>query len=433
MSHRPGKKSLKPDALSRRPDHGDGRNDNSDVILLKPEVLQVAALRPGHVLLEGSDKVLLQKIRKSKDFDESVIKAVEQLRQTSVKEIHGGEWSEEQGLILFRGKVYVPKDQNLRRDLVKLHHDSFQTGHPGRWKTLELISRNYWWPNISRYVASYVKSCDRCNRTKTFPSKPVGKLSPNPVPSSPWEVVTVDLITGLPISQGYNSIIVIVDRFTKMIHVAPCHDTLTSVGVAKLFRDLVWKHHGLPLQIISDRGPQFVSQFMRELNRLLGIQVTPSTAYHPQTDGQTERVNQEIEQYLRLFVNHRQDDWAEWLPLAEFSHNNRIQASTRQTPFLLNSGRHPRLGIEPVRETKMEAVEDFLDRLASSRKEAEAALQQAADDMARFYDQSRSAGTLFKAGDMVWLDGKDLKTDRPSKKLEDKRYGPFKVKKVISP
>jgi len=99
---------------------------------------------------------------------------------------------------------------------------------------------------------------------------------------------------------------------------------------------------------------------MRELNRLLGIQTTPSTAYHPQTDGQTERVNQEIEQYLRLFVNHRQDDWVEWLPLAEFTHNNRIQASTRQTPFMLNYGQHPRLGVEPIRATKIELVEDFV-------------------------------------------------------------------------
>jgi len=433
LHHRPGSRSMKPDALSRRADHGKGENDNNNVILLKPEKLHIQALRQGHILLEGSEKTLLQKIRKSKDLDERVVKAVSMLRQAGVKDVIGEDWSEEQGLILFRGKVYVPKDKEIRRQIVKLHHDSTLTGHPGRWKTLELVSRNYWWPNISRYVASYVKSCDRCNRTKTFPNKPVGKLTPNAIPSAPWDVLTVDLITGLPLSQGYNAIIVMVDRFTKMVHVAPCHDTVTSEGVARLFRDNIWKHHGLPLQVISDRGPQFVSGFMRELNKLLGIKITPSTAYHPQTDGQTERVNQEIEQYLRLFVNHRQDDWAEWLPLAEFSYNNRVQSSTRYTPFILNSGRHPRLGTEPIRETKVEAVATFLNKMSNARKEAAAALQQASDDMKRFYDHSRSSNITFNIGDMVWLDGKDLRTDRPSKKLEDKRYGPFKIKRVLSP
>ena len=172
---------------------------------------------------------------------------------------------------------------------------------------------------------------------------------------------------------------------------------------------------------------------MRELYGLLGVKGNPSTAYHPQSDGQTERCNQEVEQYLRLFCNHRQDDWAEWLSMAEFSYNNRIQASTRQTPFMLNSGKHPRLGTEPIRDTKVDAVDDFVKRMLEARKEAEAALHQAAEDMARFYDQHRGTAVTYKEGDQVWLDGKDLKTDRPSKKLEDKRYGPFTITKVIGP
>ena len=161
---------------------------------------------------------------------------------------------------------------------------------------------------MTRFIASYVRGCDRCNRTKVFPKRPLGKLTPNLVPDKPWQIITDDLITGLPDSHGYNAIMVVVDRLTKLVHVIPTTDKLTSEGMARLFRDNIWKLHGLPEQVISDRGPQFVSAFMRELNRLLDIKTTPSTAYHPQTDGQTERVNQEIEQYLRLFVNHRQDD-----------------------------------------------------------------------------------------------------------------------------
>ena len=130
----------------------------------------------------------------------------------NIHSIDGAEWAEEQGLILFRGKVYVPKDPELRRAIVEAHHDSRITGHPGRWKTLELVSRNYWWPGISRYVASYVQGCDRCSRTKTFPAMPSGKLIPTQIPKDIWQIITVDLITGLPVSQGHDSIMVVVDR-----------------------------------------------------------------------------------------------------------------------------------------------------------------------------------------------------------------------------
>ena len=433
LHHRPGKQSMKPDALSRRPDHGKGENDNNNVVLLKPSYFKIQALKQGHALISGAENDILKNIRNAKDLDEQVVKAVEELKQSPSKKLDGQEWSQEQGLILFRGKVYVPKDMELRRKIVELHHDSQIAGHPGRWKTLELVSRNYWWPGMSRYIALYTRSCDRCNRTKTFPAKPVGKLVPNQIPKDVWEHITIDLITGLPESRGYNAILVIVDRFSKMVHILPTTDTLTSEGLARLYRDNVWKLHGLPIKIISDQGPQFVSKFMKELNRILGIQTSSSTAYHPQTDGQTERENQEVEQYLRLFVNYRQDDWAEWLALAEFCLNNRIQASTRQTPFMLNSGRNPRMGTEPLRETSMDSVDSFVKNLQKSRQEAEAALTRAADDMARFYDQNRGEAISYKVGDMVWLDGKDLKTDRPSKKLEDKRYGPYKVTKVVGP
>ena len=184
-------------------------------------------------------------------------------------------------------------------------------GHPGRWKTLELVTRNFWWPGVSRYVAKYVKSCDRCNRTKVFPTAPAGRLMPNEVPQDRWQIVTVDMITDLPRCHGFDCIWICVDRFSKRIHVAPTTKELDSVGHARLFRDHVWRNHGLPVQVISDRGTQFVQGFTKDLNRLLGIEGRASTAFHPQTDGQTERVNQEIEQYLRTFMSFRQNDWVE--------------------------------------------------------------------------------------------------------------------------
>jgi hypothetical protein len=165
---------------------------------------------------------------------------------------------------------------------------------------------------------------------------------------------------------------------------------------------------------------------------MLGIRTSLSTAFHPQTDGQTERVNQEIEQYLRVFVNQRQDDWSEWLPLAEFAYNNRIHSSTRQTPFAMDTGQHPRMGAEPNRHSQVEAAEDFMSRMKRLTEEAQAALKQAADDMSRFYNAKRSEHPKFEVGDKVWLDGRNIKTTRPAKKLDDRWFGPFPVKEIIS-
>jgi len=155
---------------------------------------------------------------------------------------------------------------------------------------------------------------------KTFPEMPAGKLMPNPIPNAPWTDISVDFITGLPEAQGYDAILVVCDRFTKQVHIIPTTKETNSLGLARLYRDHVWKLHGLPNTVISDRGPQFASGFMKELNKILGIDTKLSTAYHLQTDGQTERMNQELEQYLRMFVDYRQTNCPEWLAIAEFSY-----------------------------------------------------------------------------------------------------------------
>src|SRR5258706_1390354 len=162
------------------------------------------------------------------------------------------------------------------------------TGLPGRWKTLELVSHNYWWLGISHYVASYVAGCNACNCCKSFPMQKVGKLMPNQIPSHHWEVISATTIRQLRESKGYNAILVVVDRLSKHIHAVPTITMVDSAGVAHLFLEHVWRHHRLLEAVISDRGSAFISNFSRELAALLKIQLTPSTAYHPQTDGQTE-------------------------------------------------------------------------------------------------------------------------------------------------
>ena len=204
--------------------------------------------------------------------------------------------------------------------------------------------------------------------------------------------------------------------------------TVTVAGAANLYLHNIWKLHGLPRKVISDRGPQFVAAFMKELYRLLGIEAASSTAYHPQTDGQTERVNQELEQYLRVFVGERQDDWYSLLPLAEFAYNNHVHSSTQQTPFLLDTGRHPRMGFEPHQPpSRLEAVNEFTDRMKSTLEEAKSALAKAKDDMARYYNQRRAPAPTFAPGDRVYLDSSDIQTTRPSKKLSHRRLGPYPV------
>ena len=211
---------------------------------------------------------------------------------------------------------------------------------------------------------------------------------------------------------------VVVDSVTKRAHFISTLTTLTAAGTARLFIQHVWRHHGLPRKVVSDRGPQFVAEFTRELYRMLGIQLAATTAFHPQGDGQTEHVNQELEQYLRVFVNQRQDNWADLLPLAEFQYNNHVHSSTQHPPFLLEASHLPHMGFESdQRPLKVESVNEFRDWMKSTLEEAKAALVKSKEDMARYYNQKRSTAPEYKPGDRVYLDASDIHTTRLSKKL----------------
>jgi len=197
-------------------------------------------------------------------------------------------------------------------------------------------------------------------RNKNCTEQPAGKLMPNSIPEKPWSHILVDFITKLPLVQGYNSILVVVDRLTKMVHFIPTTEKTSAKGLARLFRDNMWKLHGLPKSVISDRGPQFAAGLMRELNKMLGIESKMSTVFYSQIDRQTERINQELEQYLRMFIDYRQEQWLDWLGMAEFTYNNKAYLSTKILPFKENYGQDPRIGFEVRRKEKYKGAEKFV-------------------------------------------------------------------------
>ena len=179
------------------------------------------------------------------------------------------------GLITYKECIYIPPNHSLRTDIIKEHHDSTSAGHPGRYKTQELITRDYWWPRIQGQIRHYIDGCKPCQRTKVHRDKPHNPLHPHAIPTTPWEHISIDLIGLLPESNGFNAILVIIDQFSKMIILIATTTELTSTKTAEYYRDYVWSKHGLPRKVISDRGTQFVAQFMKDLHTLVGVKQTP--------------------------------------------------------------------------------------------------------------------------------------------------------------
>jgi len=246
---------------------------------------------------------------------------------------------------------------------------------------VELVTRNFWWLGVTKEVKRYVEGYDACQQNKNCTEQPAGKLMPNSIPEKPWTHISADFITKLLLAQGYDLILVVVNRLTKMVHFIPTTEKTLAEELARLFRDNVWKLHGLPKSIISDRRLQFTAELMQELNEMLGIKSKLSTTFHPQTDGQIERVNQELEQYLRMFIDHRQEQWPEWLGTVEFAYNNKAHSSTRMLPFKANYGQDPRMGFEGRKKGKYARAEKFIEKIKEIQEEAKTALGKAQADM----------------------------------------------------
>ncbi|KAG0153712.1 hypothetical protein PDIDSM_2367 [Penicillium digitatum] len=337
--------------------------------------------------------------------------------------------------LYYRNRLYVPDNDELKAEILRLCHDKPTVGHPGRSKTYELLSREYYWPRVYQYVSDWTKNCHTCRRITPAREVRQGILRQLPVPERAWQDISMDFIPHLPLSYGYDAILVVVDRLTKMKHFIHCKGTCNAEEVARLYTRHVWKLHGLPNTVVSDRGPQFVAQFWKHLTKRLRITNLLSTAYHPETDGQTERANAVLEQYLRAYVSYLQDDWSEWLLLAEFTANSHYSESTRVSPFYANYGFHPRIGFEPSQPASHPATRDaekFATRMQELTEYVRAEILSA---QARYEEQTnrhRAPARRYRPGQLVWLNARNIRTLRPQKKLDWKNLGPFKVLEAIS-
>jgi transposase InsO family protein len=260
-------------------------------------------------------------------------------------------WSvDDVGFVWIDQRILVPESGDLRLRVLQSFHDLPVSGHFGVNKTLSVIHREYTWPNIREFVADYVKSCTTCARSKAKRHKPYGLLRQLPVPLRPWESISMDFIEQLPDSKGFTAILVVVDRFSKQALFIPTHDTITSAQLAELFIIHVFSKHEVPSHVTSDQGSKFVSRFFRSLGKALNMKLHFTSGYHPEGDGQTERVNQTLEQYLQIYCNFQQDNWHTLLPIAEFCCDNTPSSTTGISAFFANKGYNPAFTVHSEHE-----------------------------------------------------------------------------------
>ena len=333
------------------------------------------------------------------------------------------------GLYYMADKVCIPKDASLRLLLIQEYHDA--QGHPSLERTVANLSKSFWWPNLHKSVKQYCRSCDTCHRVKNRTTKVPGSLSPLPKPKKPWDVTSMDFITGLPMVDGYDAIATFVDCFTKQAHFIPCSSKINAEQFARLYFSEIFRLHGLSRCIISDRDPLFTSVFWKDLMRQLKTKLNMSTAYHPQTDGQTERTHRTIEQILRAFIYKHHADWLHTLPLAEFCYNNSVHSAIKFSPFEALYGFSPLtppdlLVDSPKPFDCVQRIHDIHALITEELKISDAYMKH---DAARRAD----ARIEFEEGDNVWLSTDHLLLhDQPSRKFRQRFIGPYPVVNKIS-
>jgi hypothetical protein len=415
IEYRQGKFNVVADALSRRPD----LQADQELCNIESEI--------------NVSNELVQQIKNAYDNDEKCKEIITNPRQ------YHNHFTIRDGIIHCNQQIYVPDQATIKLKLLQEAHDIPISGHVGITKTIDLLTRNYYWPKLHQDVQDYVGSCHICQSNKARNSQLVGLAQSIPQPPRRWHQVTMDLITQLPrTKQGNDAIVVVVDKYSKMIHCIPTTTTVTAPQLAKLFFNEIVKHHGLPASIISDRDSRFTSSFWQHLWEQLGTKLAMSTAYHPQTDGQTERANRTIEEMLRAYVNTKQNDWDEYLAAIEIAYNNSKQTSTGFSPFYLNYGQHPTIPITTAIAKNSDnsnnaSAEQMLEQLFSDLKLADNNVKRAQERQSHYTNLGRR-DVEYEVGDKVLLSTTDLRLKmKITPKLTARYIGPFTIKRKLSP
>ena len=369
---------------------------------------------------------------------------------TNPKNITHTKLEYEDGLYYYKNRLAVPKA--LQQTILEECHDSPTGGHFGVTKTLKAVEAKFWWPTWRKDVIHHVNTCNSCQRNKSLNDKPFGTLKPLEIPESTWDSVSMDFITKLPITtRGNDTILVMVDRLSKMVHLAPCRETITAMDTAQLFIESVFKSHGMPTSLITDRDSRFTSQFWEEVCKWMGVERHMSSAFHPQSDGQTERTNRTVEEILRHYISPTMDDWDRWLPAVEFAINSAYQESIKTSPFKLIYGRNPHspfdatLGISALRRTKAHnhknkadtsdrcpAANTYVQNIEQAVADAKKAIQ-AAQSRQKLHADKRRKPMTFNVGQQVLLSTKNLNVkNMGTRKLLPRYIGPFPITDVIN-
>jgi len=342
-----------------------------------------------------------------------------------------------QGLIFYKNKIWLNSSNPYKDKILNEFHNSPISGHMGFQKTYIRLRDNFYWNGMRDDVKTFVTQCLICQTTKYETKRPTGLLQPLPLPTAIWEDLSLDFITGLPPSNGFTVILVVVDRFSKGAHFGALPTSFTAFKVASLFLNIICKYHGLPRSLVSDRDPIFISRFWRELFKLCGTKLRMSTSYHPETDGQTKVLNRVLEQYLRSFVHTKPNTWHQFLPLAEWSFNTAAHSSTGLSPFEIIYGKTPpSIPNYLFGSSTVEAVDSLLSSRTQTLNILHRKLQKAQEKM-KFYADKKRRDHTFTIGDLVYVKLQPYRqhsiTGTTYSKLSKRFYGPYKIVEQFGP
>ena len=437
IDYHPGKANVVADALSRKGKAVMGDIETAEqgnVRELKRMGIQLSVGPEGSLLAHMKIRsVLRDKVLEVQLADEGVRKIKEKIKQGKelfLQVLPGG--------LVARGKrVYVPENKTLKGEILKEAHESRFATHPGSTKMYRDLREYYWWPNMKKEIAEYVSRCGICQQVKIEHQRPAGELQPLPIPEWKWENIAMDFVTGLPKGKkGNDAIWVVVDRLTKSALFLPIKMTDPVDKLAKLYVNEVIRLHGVPISMVSDRDPRFTSRLWPCLQRALGTEVNLSTAFHPQTDGQSERTIQTLEDLLRSCVLEFGGNWEDLLPLVEFTYNNSYQATIGMAPYEALYGRKCRTPVcwDEIGERKLlgpEMVQITTDKVRIIRQR-----MKEAQDRQKSYSDNRRRPLEFQIGDRVFLKvapWKGIIRFGMKGKLAPRYIGPFEVIARIGP